>query len=199
MTAINKTVEEIESDIKNIESQISVCIGRNDESTANTLKKYLALSQDELKKKTELKKPVIEYIQPEAKSPTEPVKGDASNNSVSTDNNIAIIDLEGKDLDYQEHYKFLSKNAFIYFDTLKRQLNQYLRNWVNKKSKEPHNKLELTNKVSEVLLQIHEAIDRFGVEKHKELLRQTTYSIGIPNDKRRYCFDIDQLKKDFEF
>jgi hypothetical protein len=154
----------------------------------------------ELASRTEKKNEIEQPAEPTEAAGQDRQRAESSNTPVNTTDNISPVTVQDN-ANMKEHFKFVSKDAFETFDKLRRQLNQYLRNWVIKKkeSKEPFHYKEIVVKVQFVLGEIDKVIEKEGRNEFKQVIRETTYLIGIKDDKRRYGFNFDELRKDFEF
>ena len=196
----NFTVSELQGMKDSMQSAYDIHIKKGEIENAERLRLLILKADGAIKKKIQDNAAASDQRPPEGSEPN----GQQPRGETSVDSSILVGDIgtpiTTNSLQLRDHYKFTSKAAFVYYDTLKRQLNQVLRNWVYRKSKEPFNYTSVNDSVSKLLVEIHKAIDLYANEEYKDFIKnEVTYSIGIAGDERRYCFNLEKLKKDFEF
>lgn len=195
----NFTVSDLQGLKDNLKAAYDQHIKKGEIEHANRVMGLILKAESAIKKKIQDNAAASDQRPPEDSEPAGQPRGETSIDNISFVSDIGTP-IATNSLQLRDHYKFTSKAAFVYYDTLKRQLNQVLRNWVYRKSKEPFNYTSVNDSVSKLLIEIHNAIDLYANEEYKDFIKnEVTYSIGIAGDNRRYCFNLEKLKKDFEF
>jgi hypothetical protein len=114
---------------------------------------------------------------------------------VSTKGNTKRVEDTNKDTHFFDTEE--AAKQFQYYN--RERLRSKLKSWNKKKHKTKEGKEMMYLVVSYFLAQIEGVINYSAKPEYKEALRKKTYSLGESSNDKTYCFNVEKLRKDFDF
>lgn len=114
---------------------------------------------------------------------------------VSVKGNNKRVEDTNKDTHFFETEE--AAKQFQYYN--RERLRSKLKSWNKRKHKTKEGKEMMYLVVSYFLAQIEGVINYSAKPEYKEALRKKTYSLGESSNDKTYCFNMEKLKKDFDF
>lgn len=115
----------------------------------------------------------------------------------TTDNSRSLMDADIKNLD--ERYLFKSEQGAKEYQFFKEQLRGKLLNFLKKQNKSEYDILQMNWFVPSIICKLESIIDWHGREDYKFLLKNKSYFITRNDVVYKYGFDIEEIKKNFDF
>jgi hypothetical protein len=166
---------------------------------ANVMRQNLAKYEEELKSQTEKKNEAETIAAAEVAIPTERAVNNALDRVINVNPNLVIpIEINSSGVE-DEKYFFTSLAAAQKYHHYRNRLRSKLHYWQHKKNKNEGAKEEMLVMCSFFIAQIASIIQYYCKSMHQDRLFKKKYSLGEKDNDKTYCFDMEKLRKDFDF